>query len=181
MLVFEKVCAEDGTAGHVFSDMAEARRERSLQIKNSGQRAQYAASSRALARALCEYTGCAGAFRSFRYGKNGRPEADGARVSLAHTDGMAVCAVGRMAVGVDIERRDRELSAALRKRVPSLDDWLALEACVKMSGEGLAGMHKYVRVGEEMRDAEGKLTAYLKFVDAGEYRAAVCCEAEFEI
>lgn len=166
---------------HAISDMAPARRERFLQLKNPGQRAQYAASTRALERALYEFTGDGRAFYSFRYGENGRPEAEGAHVSLAHTDGMAACAAGRAAVGVDIERRDREFSAALRKRVPSLDDWLALEACVKMTGEGLAGLRKYVRAGSELRDAEGNRAACLKYIDIGEYRAAVCCAEEFEI
>lgn len=180
-LVFEKVRSGDGEAGHVISDMAPARRERFLQLKNPEQRAQYAASTRALERALFEFTGDRRAALSFRYGENGRPEADGAYLSLAHTEGMAVCAVGRMAVGVDIEPRDRRFSEALKKRVPSLDDWLALEACVKMTGEGLAGMRKYARAGVEMQDADGNRVAYLKFIDIGEYRAAVCCAEEFEI
>ena len=180
-LVFEKVRPSDAEAGHVISDMAPARRERFLQLKNREQRAQYVASTRALERALFEFTGDGNAYLSFRYGENGRPETDGAQVSLAHTDAMAACAAGRAAVGVDIERRDRKFSAALTKRVPTLDDWLALEACVKMTGEGLAALRKYVRVGDEMRDADGNRVACLKYVDIGEYRAAVCCAEEFEI
>lgn len=180
-LVFEKVWPDDGEAGHVFSDMVPARRERFLQMKNPEQRAQYAASTRALERALFEFTGDWRAALSFRYGENGRPETDGAYVSLTHTAGMAACAVGRAAVGVDMEKRVREFSDAMKKRFPSLDDWLAMEACVKMTGEGLAGMRKYVRAGAEMRDADGNRAAYLKFIDIGEYRAAVCCTDEFEI
>ena len=70
-LVFEKVRSGDGEAGHVISDMAPARRERFLQLKNPEQRAQYAASTRALERALFEFTGDRRAALSFRYGENG--------------------------------------------------------------------------------------------------------------
>lgn len=181
VLVFEKVAPGEPTAGHVDFDMPPARRERFSQLKNQAQRAQYAASTRALERALFEFTGGAGAYLSFRYGENGRPVADGAQISLAHTDGMAACAVGRAAVGVDIERRDRKFSAAMQKRYPTLDDWLALEACVKMTGEGLNAIGKYVRAGGEMRDLAGDLAGYVSFLDHGDFRVAVCSATPVQI
>lgn len=174
VLVFEKVLPGEPPAGNADPDMPPARRARYAQLTNPDMKRQYIASTRALMRALTGFTGDDRAAGSFRYGENGRPEADGAHISLAHTEGMTVCAAAVFPTGVDIERRDRKFSAAMRKRYSTLDDWLALEACVKMTGEGLSAMGKYVRADGEMRDKTGALAGYVSFLDHGEFRIAVC-------
>jgi len=83
-------------------------------------------------------------------------------------------------VGCDIEKTDRQLSKALEAQFGTLDDWLALEACVKLTGEGLSGIKKYRRTGDIMTGKNGSFIAYVKFIDRDEYRLAVCCGEEFD-
>lgn len=135
----------------------------------------YAASSAALYRLLGD------AARTFRYGENGRPEVDGGSVSLSHTAGLAVCAACDAPVGIDIERRDRALTPNLQRWFHSIDDWVAAEACVKMTGEGIAAVRRYVRDGSIMRAPDGSAFARIKLFDRGDHRVCVCCPGEFEI
>ena len=155
--------------------MSPARRAKYDSIKNDGARAQHLASSAAI------YATAGDAALTFVYGENGRPQIDGGYVSPAHTEGMAVCAYAGVPVGCDIEIASRKLNSAMARQFGALDDWLALEACVKMTGEGLSGIRKYRRCGGEMLDASGARIAYVRFFDYGEYRLAVCCGEEFEV
>lgn len=155
--------------------MAPARREKYSSIKNESARDQYAASSAAIYRVSGENA------LTFRYGENGRPMVDAGFVSPAHTDGMAACAYCDVPVGFDIEKSTRQLSAAMAQRFGSLDNWLALEACVKLTGEGLSGIRNYRRMGDVMLDKNGQPVARVAFFDHENYRAAICCREEFEI
>lgn len=155
--------------------MSPVRSQKLASINNTDARAQYAASSLAIHALLGPKA------LSFRYGENGRPCVDGGYVSPAHTAGMAACAYCDVPVGCDIEKTDRRLSKALESQFGTLDDWLALEACVKLTGEGLSGIKKYRRTGDIMTDKTGSFIAYVKFIDRDEYRLAVCCGEEFDI
>ena len=155
--------------------IAPARTARLSEIKHPETRAQHMASSAAL------YTAVGDVACTFTYGENGRPEIADGHVSLAHTSGIAVCAACDCPVGVDIELKDRQLSQQIQKMFPSLDDWLAMEACVKMTGEGLTAMRKYRRDGEKMLDQNGCVEGCLQFFDHGRYRLAICCREEFKI
>lgn len=155
--------------------MSPARRTKLEGMNNAEARAQHIASSAALHALLGDRA------LTFRYGENGRPLAEGGYVSPAHTRGMAACAFCDVPVGCDIEPGDRRFTDAMKKRFGTLDQWLALEACVKMTGEGLTGIRKYRRCGGRMLDEKGEGIAYVKLLDHGEYRVAVCCGEDFEI
>lgn len=168
----------DARSCHVISDMPPARIRRLECIKNQTARGEYLASTMALRRALFAFTGDDRAFMSFRYGDNGRPETAAAFVSLSHTDGLAVCAAANVSVGVDIERADRPLTPRLMETFPTIDHWLAMEACVKMTGEGLAGRNNYTLSGNAMLDKNGAPFARVTFIDRPPYRICVCAERE---
>ncbi len=70
-------------------------------------------------------------------------------VSIAHTSGIAVAAAARSAIGVDVERIDRDVSRLVRALRPGERDiafsigvigaLVAKEAVAKMTGMGLGG------------------------------------------
>ena len=156
-------------------EMSPARSEKYRSIKNDAVRTQYLASSAALHGILGDNA------TSFRYGDNGRPCVDGGFVSCAHTDGAAVCVFSDVPVGCDIEKSGRELTGKMQMRFGDIHEWLALEACVKMTGEGLAGIKIYRRSGDVMLDMDGNIVAHARFLEYDEYSIAVCCSEEFEI
>ena len=155
--------------------MSPARREKYESINNAAAKGQYLASSAALSLLLGDKA------MSFCYGENGRPCVDGGHISCAHTEGIAMCAFSDAPVGCDIEKKGRILSGKMQTRFGNIREWLALEACVKMTGEGMAGIKKYRRSGDAMLDENGNQVAHVRFLEFGEYSAAVCCGEEFEV
>lgn len=135
-----------------------ARRARLAEIAHPEERARYRASSRALFRAAA-FFGLDSA--NFFYEAGGRPVLPGAWVSLSHGGNLAVCAISRGKVGVDLERSERQIPLRLLCRVgaqdglgeTNLEKWLAYEARRKAAGPE--------RVG---------------FLTRGAYRVAVCAE-----
>lgn len=127
----------------------------------------------------------------FYYLPNGKPAANGIKLSIAHTRGMAVCAAAHCDVGIDVERYDRPLSDALRRRIVSAYDdarratlaiWVDKEAYLKLTGEGLAGgMNKYAIVDERVYDLEGCVRAYIARPYVLDYALSVCCREPFEL
>ncbi|MEX1023474.1 MAG: 4'-phosphopantetheinyl transferase superfamily protein [Planctomycetota bacterium] len=95
-----------------------------------------------------------GAPATFERDANGAPRArDGWWWSTAHTDGLAVAALARTRLGVDVERLARPRLAAARAHLArdlallGRDDdravvslWSACEAVVKRAGVGVAGL-----------------------------------------
>ena len=64
--------------------------------------------------------------------------------------------------------------------IPPLDLWVAKEAYLKLTGEGLAGgMHNYTIAEGAVRDRQGMPRARLMFAPLPGYRIAVCCHAPF--
>lgn len=167
------VKTEDICCGNV--PISPVRRGKYESIKNEDAKRQYLASSEALYLLLGDKA------MSFYYGKNGSPCVDGGYVSCAHTEGIAMCAFSDAPMGCDIEKTGRVLSGKMKTRFGNIREWLALEACVKMTGEGLAGIKKYRRSGDAMLDEYGKQVAHVRFLEFGEYSAAVCCGEEFEV
>ena len=131
---------------------------RLTEIAHPEERARYCASSRALFRAAA-FFGLDSA--NFFYEAGGRPVLPGAWVSLSHGGNLAVCAISRGKVGVDLERSERQIPLRLLCRVgaqdgpgeTNLEKWLAYEARRKAAGPE--------RVG---------------FLTWGAYRVAVCAE-----
>ncbi|MCA9688440.1 MAG: 4'-phosphopantetheinyl transferase superfamily protein [Myxococcales bacterium] len=137
--------------------------------------------SHALARVtLSAYAGAPPAALQFTIGPHGRPDLDPAhglgrlRHNLSHTDGLAVCAVARGDIGVDVEDTSRRSSgisiaehffaapevAALRalpepaQRDRFFDYWTLKEAYIKARGMGLAlplGDFAYTLGGPEIQ------------------------------
>lgn len=166
----------------ISANMSPARAARYEQLKNPGLKKQYLASSRAIAASLCALTGDNDRALTFVYDENGAPKVAGACISAAHTGDIAGCAAADVPVGLDIERRDRNLSQAMLRRIGNIDHFLALEACVKMTGEGLAaGMDKYKLHEKEIYDGSGNFMAHAEIFDHDVYRVCVCCREEFEI
>ena len=115
---------------------------------------------------LGRYVGCAPEDVVFRYGASGKPElagdaAAGLHFNLAHTEGLALCAITRVGpVGVDVERvrelpdwqyiaatcfspseRQRVDSAApSERRLEFFRAWTRQEAALKATGVGLGGI-----------------------------------------
>ena len=85
------------SAEEILAKMPAPRRERYEAVNNPETRAQLLAAAAALNGALGEPPA------EFFYYPDGRPGVPGAWVSIAHTKGMAVCAVCGAEVGVDIE------------------------------------------------------------------------------
>lgn len=119
-------------------------------IKSDAKRLQAYAAELALSYAL---SGPALLPPVYSYDRAGRPIIEGGFVSLSHTDGFAACAAGGRPVGVDIEA-DRRVSPRLADRILSpservlphsaasgflLEKWVAKEAYLKLTGEGLSG------------------------------------------
>ena len=118
---------------------------------------------------LSRYTGVAAAEMRFRYTARGKPELDpnpGAlHFNLAHSDGLALCAVARnLPLGVDLERLDRAVECqqiaerffspaeaaaiaalpAASRRAAFFRCWTRKEALLKATGEGLSfGLNQF--------------------------------------
>ena len=72
------------------------------------------------------------------YNKNGAPVLDEGRgyISVSHTRGWVAVVWSPRPCAIDIELRDRKLSAAaaVRYSISSIEDWCALEARYKYTG-----------------------------------------------
>lgn len=170
--------AEDTTP----APMSPVRAERYEQLNNQEMMKQYLASSRAIDAALFALTGDSERSFTFVYDESGAPKVAGVYISPAHTNSIAGCAAADVPVGLDIERRDRQFSETMMRRIGNIDQFIALEACVKMTGEGLAaGIGNYKVHENEIIDRNGNHAAYAVFLDYDLYRVCVCCREKFEI
>lgn len=69
----------------------------------------------------------------YRKDDRGRPCADGAYLSIAHTEGICLMAVSDTAVGIDVERAGRRTRSGL----PPIGEWTKIEAYAKYLGTGM--------------------------------------------
>jgi 4'-phosphopantetheinyl transferase len=149
-----------GVAGAAVLDAAERARAASFVRQQDGTR--FAASRAALRVILARYLGTEPGDLEFQLGPRGQPRVAGAgvRFSLARSEGLALIAVSREPVGVDLERirPRRGLADLAASRFPAREaariaggccgpptvsfyrHWTAKEAYLKAAGLGLAGL-----------------------------------------
>ncbi len=171
--------------------LSAVRRERIAQIKSPEAKILSAAAERALSFALLQNVSGYVPPPALSYDAQGRPRVPGAFVSLAHTRGLAACAISDAPVGLDAEW-ERSMNKGIARRILSPDEmtecaacedqnefllskWVAKEAYLKLTGEGIAGgMHRYAVKGGLVRDAAGQICAHIAFPPVPGHRVAVC-------
>ena len=146
---------EPGEQGRLRELLSPSERERADAFRFPVHQARYAAGRGRLRELLAAYIDREPASIELREGPNGKPELAGGvvRFNVSHCEGLALCAVARREVGVDLElverqRRLRWPEIAARFFHPDerwlVDGWLAFlrvwtlkEACLKALGSGL--------------------------------------------
>lgn len=200
MRIMKKVliCAMSVSAALARADgiarrMPSLRRERYEATRDADLRGQLLAASGALEGALAAFFPDFAPPADFFYFPDGRPGVKGACVSIAHTRGMAVCAVSDSPVGADIERTDREIRPAMARKILApgenpetgrtlLNAWVDKEAYLKLTGQGLAGgMHRFMTADDAVVDMDGRRLAYIIRPILDGYRLAVCCRERFTV
>lgn len=98
-------------------------------------------------------------------GKPGFENAPGLFFSLSHTEGLAVCAIGEVPVGVDAER-PRELRPGTADKLLSPEEaaefdffrvWTLRESCFKLTGQGGVRAPRFRRADGRVRCADETL------------------------
>lgn len=162
----------DAEPGELARLLSPAERERADAFRFDHHRGRYVVGRGRLRELLAAYTGCEAARLELREGPNGKPELPGrtVRFNVSHCEGLALCAVARREVGVDVElverpRRPRWAEIAARFFHPDehslLDGWLGFlriwtlkEACVKALGSGLRTDPRTFSVAEVLAGRE---------------------------
>lgn len=117
-------------------------------------------------------------------------------MSLSHTRGLIVCAVADAPVGVDVEARQRAVPPALARRILSaaeagrfsalpaarqgaflLERWVAKEAHLKRTGEGIAGGMASLTVADDGGvETDGGICGAVRVFSLAEAFVAVAAE-----
>jgi len=165
-------CADPRSPAGFAPDAAE--RERAARYRRPEDRERFLLGRAALRLLLGAWLACDPASLRFRYGPQGkpaldRPEGAAPHFNLAHSGDLILLALHpALAVGVDVERHRPDLAwqpiaarflppadlADLRAQPPAaqaagfLQLWCRLEARLKASGEGLAGLERLRRRGD---------------------------------
>lgn len=139
---------------------------RALRFRTEQLQQRFIAAHGGLHALLSTHAACEAQTLRFAYSDKGKPSLLGAdtdlQFNLSHSEGWAACALARgRAVGVDIEARERSISnpLSLAKRFFSAEEcadlqalpaeqlqsaflraWVAKEAVLKATGEGLSGL-----------------------------------------
>ena len=176
--------------------LSQARRDKIARIKNPAAKILSAAADMALHFALSKTVPGYAPPPDLSYDAEGRPRVPGAWVSISHTNGLAACAISDSPVGLDVEW-ERPMPGKIARRILSPEEmaecaasvnpneflllkWVAKEAYLKMTGEGIAGgMHKYTEDGERILDARGATRAHTVRPALPGYRLAVCKDHPF--
>lgn len=185
----------------MLEDLPKARKEKILCFKLPSGRKQSLGAGLLLKKVLSDY---GISQEKLKIGKNGKPEAEGIQFNLSHTDGLAVCAVGKLPVGCDVEKIKKapekiaeryftENEAAYLKKCSAdvyneefFRFWTTKEAYMKMTGEGLSlGLDQFeVRLDGPHISIykDGKLeNCYIKEYEIPGYKVTVCArENEFD-
>ena len=159
------------TTGEWISMLDRAEQERAARFRRPEDRVRFLVGRAALRQVLGTWLDCDPAALRFRYGPHGKPVLDGSEqanphFNLAHSGNLILLAFHpSRRVGVDVERlrpgldwqpiARRILPAAAVSRLESLppeqgdaaflEAWCRLEARLKASGEGLAGLERLQR------------------------------------
>ncbi|HEY1607308.1 MAG TPA: 4'-phosphopantetheinyl transferase superfamily protein [Allosphingosinicella sp.] len=150
------------TLGSLRALLDPEERSRAARLRFERDRHRFIARRGRLRLLLAGALGCAPAKIRYATGRFGKPRLEGAgdlRFNLSHSDGLALCAIGRgVEIGCDIERRrsdladaataERFFAAGERRVLRSLprerqvqgffDCWTRKEAYVKALGDGLS-------------------------------------------
>jgi len=141
-----------GKCGSESAWLDETEHDRATSFCRFEDRRRYIAGHAALRRILARYIGCRP--ENVRYGRNpaGKPfvlDQNGIEFNLAHSEDLALLAVGRCAVGIDVERvRLNFWTASLAKSLLRIEqplpaprelyaEWVRREASAKLSGLGI--------------------------------------------
>jgi len=187
--------ARAATPGALGSLLDRAEQERAARFRRPEDRVRFLVGRAALRQVLGTWLDCDPAALRFRYGPHGKPLLDGSEqttshFNLAHSGNLILLAFHpSRPVGVDVERlrpgldwrpiARRVLPADAVSRLESLppeqgdaaflESWCRLEARLKASGEGLAGLE---RLRQESATQPGEMTLWDVEVPEG-YGAAV--------
>jgi 4'-phosphopantetheinyl transferase len=122
---------------------------------------------------------------AFTRGPRGKPQLEGVEFNLAHCEDVALLAVARTAVGVDIERVGAVDTHALRRLVLAPDEqdmafmrvWCRKEACLKATGVGLVDDLTSVSVARDAV-AVADTIVHVQDLELGAGHAAALATAE---
>jgi 4'-phosphopantetheinyl transferase len=163
---------EDPAASEALLSPAE--RARARRLRGPTARRRYVVAHASLRRVLAGYVGREPAAIELTAGRAGKPElvdSGGLRFSLSHTRELALCAVARREVGVDVEymAAGRDLVALARRafgppegrrlaalapdarRAAFYESWTGMEAVLKCRGVGIGGDAARAALGLEIR------------------------------
>ena len=154
----------NGAVPASLADMADDERRRADAFVRRGDGVRWAASRLALRGILGRYLGMSPLEISFERGRGGKPRAAGADLhyNLTHSFDLALCAVARTEVGVDLEKiRAAPMAAGVAAGIVSADGpirpgeagsaeldwaffhaWTRVEAALKATGEGLSAIDR---------------------------------------
>lgn len=134
-----------------------------------------------------------------RYGPRGKPYLDcpGFHFNISHSSGLAACAVERLPVGLDMERR-RVFSPALANRICTPEErslieaapdrdwaltqlWTCKESLMKLTGQGMAGLGGavFTRLGE--RPESQRQGMFFRSAELEGHWITEACEGKFTL
>ena len=195
LILDRRAAAGAATTGELLSQLDRGEQERSARFRRPGDRNRYRLGRAALRQVLGAWLDRDPAALRFRYGPHGKPALDGVvdgspHFNLAHSGDLILLALHpSRPVGVDVEllRPGLDWRPIARRILPTaafarleslppeqggaafLNAWCRLEARLKASGEGLAGLE---RLRRESAPQPGGLALWDVEVPAG-YGAAV--------
>ena len=185
--------------------LSASEQERAHAMRHPEKQAHYVAARSALRLILSKYTQLAPQDHDISFGPYGKPQINGSDLhfNVTHAQGKALIGVARVPVGIDLEfpravtQLDRLIadyfSAEEARELMALHDeekakaflaaWTRKEACLKATGEGIAGgLHRYrVTLHDEAKlvsidgntEASSKWTLHA-FSAFGDGQAAIC-------
>lgn len=168
-------------------------RERAARFVQDHHRDAYVTQHVMLRAIVARYVASDPAAIEFARGRHGKPyiPGSGLELNLSHTDDVAVLAVARVAVGVDVERLDAKLDPpALARMVLAPDEhaiavdrrgflrvWCRKEACLKATGVGLIDDLPSVSVVNDRVDVDGHVV-YVQDLALGDAHAGALATSE---
>lgn len=189
--VWRFACKQDAVAfAHVLSDDERAVAARFVFAEH---RDAYVAQHVMVRALLARYLAIPPASVAFARGTRGKPHLVGRELelNLSHTEDVALLAIARVAVGVDVERLAAPIDEGELGRMVCAPDevplaqsrrgflriWCRKEACLKATGVGLLDDLPSVSVARDRVDVAGDVV-YVQDLDVGAGHAAALAAAE---
>ena len=141
----------------IYGELSELRRQKIDNIKNEEQKLLSAAAELALNKAVKAWFPDMQLPVDYKYDENGKPYLcdERAYISLSHSGELAVCAISKNRVGVDVqevktvkqglaerffsEKDIAYINSARDKKKAFFEVWVKNEARVKLTGNGISG------------------------------------------